>query len=235
MGISVGAWLAIRRAVGFGAVAGATLLASHGADAAGGAQTVDDAAVETPGVCHLETWASRTGKGDYLLNFGPACTLAALPRLEFDVAVQQTRMDGIDDTTLIPGLKFAAADLGHGISIAIEGNFTWSTLTDRVETTDLIVPLTAHLGQDVQISLNLGWEWNRTGVSHRAYYGAQAVWTTSETTSLMVEGFGYSDGVAGYQAGIRWTPVPWLDVDFLAGRLDNISRHALTIGLTGRY
>lgn len=205
------------------------------ARAAGGAQTVDDAAVETPGHCHLENWAARTGRGDLQLNSGIGCTTTAVPRLEFDLAVQYNRTDRVGDTTVIPGLKFAAVDFGHGVSLAIEGNVTWGTLADRIETTDLIVPLMIQLRPDLQMSLNLGWEWNRTGVAHRAFYGAQFMWLVDSNVSLMVEGFGYSDGVAGYQAGVRWTPVAWLDLDLLAGRLDNVSRHVLTAGVTGRF
>lgn len=211
------------------------MLASTAAKAAGGAQIIDDAAVETPGICHLEAWASRTGDGDHLLNLGPGCTLAALPRLEIGFTVQHMRTDGAEDTTLSPGLKFAVADLGHGASVAVAASAVWSTRSEHAETASLVIPVTFQVNPALQASVNVGWEWNRTGVAHRAFYGAQISWTASATMSLAIEGFGYSDGTTGYQAGIRWTPISWLDVDLLYGRLDNVSRHALTLGLTGRY
>jgi hypothetical protein len=57
----------------------------------------------------------------------------------------------------------------------------------------------------------------------------------SDEVSLMAEGFGHSDGIMGYQAGIRWTPTDRLDLDLLFGRLDNVAREAFTIGVTGRF
>jgi hypothetical protein len=98
------------------------------------------------------------------------------------------------------------------------------------------VPLTIAAGREVELNLNLGWEWNRAGAAaSRAFWGGQVVWSPSPALSLMAEGFGYSDGTAGWQAGVRWTPVAWLDLDLLGGRLDTASRHVLTLGVTTRF
>lgn len=56
--------------------------------AAGGAHIVDDSEVETPGVCHLETWATRFIPGDGYVNLAPACTTLKMPWLEIGVADQ---------------------------------------------------------------------------------------------------------------------------------------------------
>lgn len=56
--------------------------------AAGGPHIVDDAEVETPGVCHLETWATRYIPGDGYFNLAPACTTLQMPWLEIGAAYQ---------------------------------------------------------------------------------------------------------------------------------------------------
>lgn len=57
------------------------LLAAGPAFAAGGEHVIDDAAVETPGTCHLESWVTLSSGGG-LVNSAPACTRKAWPNLE---------------------------------------------------------------------------------------------------------------------------------------------------------
>lgn len=213
----------------------ASMWISAAAHAAGGAQIVDDTVVETPGMCHVDSWASDAGHGNGLLNIDIGCTAHAMPRLEFDLAVQQVRFARTNDTAISPGLKLTVADLGGGVSLGIEGGVTWGTLDHRFEAANILVPITLRLSETVEASVNLGWEWNMCGAPDRAFYGAQVVWSVSDHVSLMAEGFGHSDGIMGYQAGIRWAPTDRLDLDLLVGRLDNVAREALTIGVTGRF
>lgn len=42
-----------------------------------GEHVVDDAAVETPGTCHLETWATQSSGSDGLVDGAAACTREA--------------------------------------------------------------------------------------------------------------------------------------------------------------
>jgi hypothetical protein len=66
----------------------AAMLASP-ALAGGGAHIVDDDATLPAGVCHVENWLTSAGEGGGLAVAAPACTLAALPRLEIAAAFQR--------------------------------------------------------------------------------------------------------------------------------------------------
>lgn len=141
-----------------------------------------------------------------------------------------------DDTLAGPAIKAAALPLGPGISIALSAWGGWSLGLHRLEAAGASIPLTVELGSGVTLNLNAGWEWSRTGDRHKAIVGAQIDWSVSEHLSLMAEGFGQIGAGAGYQAGIRWMPARWIDVDLLVGRLsDGTARHAATMGVTVRY
>ncbi len=215
-------------------VAGALALMPAGAHAAGNAQVVNDTAVEAPGTCHVETWLSVARHGDGLANLDVGCTPAAISWLELDLAAQRTWSGGQRDTTLTPGFKSRLGSLAGGVTIALTGTVTMGLSDGHAETVGISVPVTFQVDPSLQINLNAGWEWNRDGVAHRGVFGAQVMWAASPTLTLTAEGFGCSDGIAGYQAGVRWTPVPWFDVDLLAGELLNLTGVAVTLGLTAR-
>lgn len=209
-------------------------VAASPASAAGNAQVVNDAAVETPGICHVESWASAARGGDGLVNLGIGCTPRSIEWLELDLGTQRSWSDGARDTTLTPGFKIAAATLSEAVSLGIAGGVTWGLSDGHAETVNLTVPLSIQMAPAVQLNLNAGWEWNRDGVEHRAVFGGQVMWSASPELSLMAEGFGCTDGTAGYQLGARWTPVDWLDVDLLAGHVLNLRGTAVTLGITAR-
>jgi hypothetical protein len=212
------------------------LLLATEAHGAGGAHVVDDAAIEDPGTCNLETWTSAMGKGSALLTASAACTPRRFPWLQAGGWMQRTWTRSGDDTLAGPAIKAAALPLGPGISIALSAWGGWSLGLHRLEAAGASIPLTVELGSGVTLNLNAGWEWSRTGDRHKAIVGAQIDWSVSEHLSLMAEGFGQIGAGAGYQAGIRWMPARWIDVDLLVGRLsDGTARHAATMGVTVRY
>jgi hypothetical protein len=210
------------------------ILAPAGAHAAGNAQVVDDTAVEVPGTCHVESWASMGRRHTGLLNLGMGCTPDRVPWLELGLAVQQSWRRGGHDTTLTPGFKADLGTLTQGVTIALTGAATLGLTSGHAETASVSIPVTIQIDPSLQLNLNAGLEWSRDGVAHRGLFGGQLMWSASPEVSLMVEGFGRSDGVSGYQAGVRWTPVSWFDVDLLAGELLYLPGVAVTVGLTAR-
>ncbi len=150
--------------------------------------------------------------------------------------MQRTWTRSGDDTQAGPAIKIAALPLGSRASLAISAWGGWSFGLDRFESAGASIPLTVKLGGGVSVNVNAGWEWARTGDRHKAVIGAQIDWTVSDHLSLMAEGFSQIGTGAGYQAGIRWTPASWVDVDLVVGRLsDGTARHAATLGVTVRY
>ena len=228
----------IRLALVLGAAAAASMLSvASVARASGNEHVIDDAAVETPGVCHLESWATRLGPRRGLINLSPACTRKAWPNLEIGGAVQHGWDDGRTDTTVGPALKYTlrGEDTGLGLGVIVGG--AWSVGSGRPETASLIVPVTLKLNDRVRFNLNLGWTHARAD-THRnaAFRGAQAEVGVARDLTVMVEAFQREGGKAGGQAGVRWNPGGGrFDLDLIAGRrIDGATPSAITLGLTFR-
>lgn len=221
-GVAMGVWLA--------------LATGAPAFAAGGAQLVDDASVETPGTCHLETWITTYGAGRGLVNLSPACTREALHRLELDAGVQYLR-DHPDDAVAGPAFKLNLISNDRAVGLALTGAAGWSVHQGRLATASVVAPLSWTLGYQTQINFNAGWMYAR-GARRRndAIYGAQVNRSLGDHLSLMGEVVAHYHLRAGSQLGLRWNPGGGpVDLDVLAGRyIDGASKSALTLGVTVR-
>lgn len=214
------------------------LVSGSSALAGGGAHVVDDDATLPPGTCHVETWVTTTGDGDGLVNANPACTLAALPRLEIAAGVQRTW--GSDRSTRIaPALKlnlrsFEEAQFG----VAVSGTAIVNLDTGRMETLAINLPVSVRANERLVFHANLGWVHHTvTGEDrHALAWGGQAEYQVAPDLWLMGEVFGRDRGKPGGQAGLRWvTDRGRIDVDLLAGRrIDGTERSAATLGMTIR-
>ena len=197
---------------------------------------IDDATVETPGVCHLESWITRYDGHRGLANASPACTRTAWPRLEIGAAIQHT-WDDVDDTTLGPALKLNLLPVETGVGLGLIGAGSWSLRNGTLRTASMIVPLTITISDRVRASLNAGWLYGHANEpQHTIFFGAQLEAEIARDLSLMIEAFGRQHGHPGGQIGLRWTPGGGsFDVDLLAGRrIDGTSPDAITLGLTFR-
>ncbi|MEP6786444.1 MAG: hypothetical protein ABI898_11995 [Sphingomonadales bacterium] len=216
----------------------AVVLAGIGAPvlASGGAHVIDDAAVETPGTCHVETWVTLTSDDATLVNVGPACTRLSWPNVEFGGFIAHSRTPGSDDTLvgLTPKFVFRSEDKGVGIGLATSVGY--SVTHGRFETASVVMPLTIPAGRRVRVNLNIGWQWSRATDSHDLFVGGQAEVALTGKLTLMVESFTRDQGNPGGQAGLRWTPDKGnVDLDLIGGRyVDGVTRNAITFGVTVR-
>lgn len=213
------------------------MLAAGEARAGGGAHVVDDATVETPGVCHLESWVTRYGEGRGLVNSSPACTRKAWPNLEIGAGFQHA-WDGVTYTTFGPALKLnlRSVERGWGIGVATAG--AWSLDHAHLETASVVVPVTVPAGKRLRLNFNAGWLYSLHGPDRNAAFaGAQAEIQLGRDLGAMGEVFGRDHGPVGGQVGLRWNPRGGdVDLDLLAGRyIDGASRNAITFGLTIRH
>lgn len=210
------------------------LLAANPALAAGGAHVIDDAAVETPGTCHLENWIARSSGGQWLLNSAPACTREAWPNLEIGGFVSQTWSS--DDTDMMIGLtpKFVLRSEESGVGIGIAASAGYGIDRGRFENASVIVPVTIPAGKRLRFNLNGGWQWSQAG--HDLFMGGQVEFALRRDLGLMAEGFTRDGGKAGTQTGVRWTTAKGrMDVDLLAGRyVDGSTPTVVTLGITLR-
>lgn len=212
------------------------LLAARPAFAAGGAHVVDDAAVETPGTCHLENWITRSSHDAGLVNSAPACTRDAWPNLEIGGFVAHSWAQGTDDTVvgLSPKLMLRSEDRGAGIGVATSVGYGIDR--GRFETASVIVPVTIPAGEKLRFNLNAGWLWTRAGHRHDVFMGAQAEIALRKNFNLTVETFSRDEGKVGGQTGLRWTVAGGaVDLDLIGGRyVDGATRNAITLGVTIR-
>lgn len=206
------------------------------AQAAGGAHIVDDAGVEIPGVCHLETWVSRHNTEGGLVNLAPACTFEPLPYIEFGAAAQRTWGAGAD-TTIGPALKLNLRPLDTGIGFGIIGAAAWSVSTGQAETASLILPVSFQLHERVRANINVGWHYlHAEQRQNQAFVGAQIEADITRDLTLMAEAFTRDEGRPGAQVGLRWNPGRGnVDVDLLSGwRTDGLTPWTITLGVTIR-
>lgn len=207
------------------------------ARASGNEHIIDDAAVETPGVCHLESWVTRFGPRHGLVNLSPACTRKIWPNLEIGGGVQHAWAAGQSDTTVGPALKYVLRSEDTGLGLGVVGGGAWSLKGGQLETASLIAPVTFHLNDRVRINLNAGWNYGRASAKRNAaFYGAQAEMGVARDVTLMVEAFHRDGGKTGSQVGVRWNPGGGrFDLDLIAGRrIDGAAPRAITLGLTVR-
>ena len=212
------------------------LLVAGPALAAGGAHVVDDAAVETPGTCHLENWVTLSSGDSGLVNSAPACTRKAWPNLELGGFVTHGWTKGADDSLvgLSPKLVLRSEDRGIGIGIATSVGYGIDRA--RFETASVIVPVTIPAGEKLRLNLNAGWLWTRANHRHDGFMGAQAEIALRKNLNLMVETFTRDEGKVGGQTGLRWTVAGGaIDLDLIGGRfVDGATRSAITFGVTIR-
>jgi hypothetical protein len=119
------------------ALAGLALILLAGASpavAAGGPRVIDDAAVETPGVCHVETWLTASTGANRLYQFAPACTPRSLPMLEVGGSITQTWAAGADDTVVGAAAKVNLVDeTQRGWGVAVSGGIGLSIDSGEVD------------------------------------------------------------------------------------------------------
>lgn len=226
----------MRRGAGLSGLALIALVTASPALAAGGARVVDDAAVETPGVCNIETWFTGSTDSNRLFQFAPACTLRVLPMLEVGGAITHSWAPGSSDTVIAPAAKLNLVDeTRRGWGVAVSGGIGFSVDRGDVDSANINLPLTIPVGR-VRFNLNASWLWSRAE-GHSAFIGAQADWTVRPDLDLMVEAFTRDTGRAGGQIGIRWTPGGGnVDFDLIAGRyIDGVTPTSLTAGVIMRF
>lgn len=223
------------RAVLAAVVLMAILLPVDRAFASGGEHVVDDAAVETPGTCHLESWITLSGSGG-LVNSAPACTRAAWPDLELGGFVTHGWAKETRDTVigLSPKLRLRSEERGVGIGLA--ANVGYGVDRSRFETASVIVPVTIPASETLRFNLNAGWLWTRADHRHDMFFGGQAEVALRSDLHLMVETFARDRGKVGSQAGLRWTVAGGaVDLDLVGGRyVDGATRRAVSFGVTIR-
>jgi hypothetical protein len=210
--------------------------------AAGGVHVVDDSEVETPGVCHVETWVTRFVPGDGYLNVAPACTFERMPFLEVGAAFQHYWDQTINSELFGPAMKINFREETTGVGIGLGLAAGMDLRSGELGLASLIMLVTVPIDPKVRINLNAGWSYLQGDVPDAFFWGGQVEAKVGWDITLMLEVFGRApNGLMGTQMGLRYTPTMkgregWFDFDFLAGGFfDAVSSRFFTVGVTIRY
>jgi len=212
------------------------LTAASSASASGGEHVIDDATVETPGGCHVESWVSLYGHGRGLLNLSPACTPRKIPRLEIGWALQHS-WDSGSLTTVGPSLKLNIRPAEAGIGLALSASGLVDVKSGKIAAASLIAPLTIPIVDGVAVNLNGGLSYSLASSRHYApFYGGQVQVQFARDLSWIVEAFQRAHSPVGAQTGVRWSPGGGnVDFDIVLGRyIDGVNQHAISFGVTLR-
>ncbi|WP_205041993.1 hypothetical protein [Rhodoligotrophos defluvii] len=212
------------------------LMTISSAQAAGGAHVIDDAGVETPGVCHLETWVSRHNAQSGLAALALACTFEAWPRMEFGGSIGRAWGEGAD-TSFGPALKLNLIPLETGLGLGVISSAAWSAGSGQIDAASVIVPVSLQLHERVRANFNAGWLYARSDArQNQAFIGAQIETDIANGWMLMGEVFTHDIGQPGAQFGLRWSPGQGsVDLDILSGwRTDGATPWTVTLGVTIR-
>jgi hypothetical protein len=224
--------------------------------AADGAFVVEDAEVGKPGSCKVEAWGSAADNRDGILVAAPSCVVNIGRPIEFGADFVRSREDGEMGSEL--GLKAKTQLFESGkFSAALAVDTAFDLLTGRHSEVSAVVPLTYEHSEQFKFNLNAGWSWDRIDDRHFFTWGAGVEFKPLDKITLIAEVFGeigprtrelvFEDGAVfvevgprakwpAFQAGLRYTPLPAFDIDFIYGRnITGDEANWFTIGVNVRF
>jgi hypothetical protein len=205
--------------------------------AAGGAHVVDDSEVETPGLCHVDTWVAASFTSDVLFNGAPACTTTKIPWLEIGAAYNHY-WGSLNAPLFGPAMKvnFRSEETGFGVGLGLNGAVNLKTGNLGFASTLLLVSWP--IDDRVKFHANAGWSY-LAGVEapNALFYGGQVEIDVGRNVMLMLEAFGQAPGSPGTQMGLRYTPNKGpVDIDLLvATYFDSVTTRFITLGVSVRF
>jgi hypothetical protein len=214
--------------------------------AAGGAYVVDDAAVDDPFACKIETSASFGSNTALVAMTTPACVLPLFRPTEIGINVVRTRTESGDwGTALVAKAKMNLLPVETGkVGVAIVGGSAFDLLSGEYAGSFFNVPVTYTASDSFKVNVNLGWLYERENDRHSATYGAGIEWIPGKPFTIIAEVFGvltpHPEARTGadprFQAGIRITPIDTMDFDVIYGRnIFGENANWITVGWNVRF
>lgn len=202
----------------------ALLTAMSNAKAAGGAYVVDDAAINAPGECNIDTWyqSGRHNQPSSNASLSQDCTLKGVPNLQLGAAIGHSRDDADSETQLSPQFKaslFAREALGLEWALSGAAHFAVNR-AHAFDGGELNLPFTYQPIQALRLNLNTGWAqaYDDGEHNHRWTWGAGVEYDLARTLTLIAERYGQRGAEQAWQAGPRFHLGKRIDVDVVVGR-----------------
>jgi hypothetical protein len=223
---------------------------------ADGAFVVEDAEVGTPGSCKVESWGAAADNRDGMLVTNPACVFNFGRPVELSAEFARFRDGGEMGTEMELKGKTQLFESGK-LSAALQVSTVFDLLSGRNSELAALVPLTYEMNERLKFTLNAGWSWDRIDDRHFFTWGAQVEFKPLDKITLIAEAFGeigprtrqlvFEDDEVfievgprakwpALQAGLRYTPLPAFDIDFIYGRnITGVDTNWFTLGLNVRF
>lgn len=232
--------LRARRSLFAALIAGAMLVGAAESWAAGGAFAVDDAAVDEPGACKVETWGSFADNTDRIGVIAPACVVNLLRPIEIGVSLARLRSDRAWTTEgVIKGKTNLLPVVTGRLGAALVGGAVFDLTAGEHTHVFFALPLTYSFNDQFRINLNAGWLWEREQRQSFFTWGAGIEWAFANPVTFIAEVFGlagHGDDDPRFQAGLRFTPRDWFDIDLIYGRnITGEDANWITVGLNIRF
>src|SRR5262245_35539794 len=231
--------------IGILLAAGVTALAGRAAHAAGGAFVVDDAAIDEPFACKIESSASFAGNRDFIGLSTPACVVPFIKPVELGMIFARTRSDGEWSTSIVPKAKMNILPVETGkFGLAVSGGSSFDLLTGEYTGSFVNIPVTYTFSEEFKININAGWIYDRPSDMPFATYGAGFEWIPMKPFTIIGEVFGllgertdpHSRTDPRFQIGLRTTPVETVDIDVIYGRnIGGENANWITLGMNVRF
>jgi hypothetical protein len=225
----------------------AALVVSGRADA-GGAFAVEDAEVDKPGACKVESWASFADNRDRagVVSFG--CVVNLGRPVELNPQFDRARDGGVWGTGFTFQAKTNILPVEPGkLGLAVQGGPSFDLLTGESSGGSVTIPATYEFSERFKINVNAGWEYEREPNWHWFTWGAGFEWKFWDGQPLTLIGevfgqLGHSDPAQPsltdprVQIGLRYTPVETVDFDVIYGRnINGENANWITVGLNLRF
>jgi len=209
-------------------IAATLTLFSSAAHAAGGAFFVDDASVDEPYSCKVESWGSLGSNTASVAVTSPACVLPLFRPTEIGFSIVRTRSETGDwGTGLIvkPKMNLLPVETGK-VGLAVSGGPAFDLATGEFAGAFLNVPVTYTASDSFKINVNAGWIYDHDSNRHSASYGAGVEWIPGKPFTIIAEVFGVLTSNPDartvtdprFQVGLRITPIDTMDFDVIYGR-----------------
>ena len=186
---------------------------------AAGAFMVDDAGVDEPGECKVESWTAFASNRDFIGVVAPACGVNLGRPVEITVPVGRVRFDRVWSTDLVLEAKTPIIPFGEDskFEVALVGGVGFNLTQSKTAAAFVNMPISFQVSEALRVNVNVGFIRDLEDTRTLTTWGAGADFSLTKKITLIGEVFGFNSET-GAQAGIRYTPHEKIDFDLIYGR-----------------
>ena len=204
---------------------------------ADGAFAVEDAGVDEPGKCKVESWTAFANNRDFIGVVAPACVFNLGRPVEIAIPVARVRSEETWNTDLVVEAKtpIIPFDDDSKFGVALVGGVGFNLTHGDTAAAFVNVPFSYRASESLRLDLNLGVLRNIVDDRTLLTWGAGASLAVTQQVSLIAGTFGFGRKVGG-QVGVRYTPHEKIDFDLSYARnLEGDRADWVTLGVNLRF